>query len=356
MSTKSPSLKERLTPPLWLLTVLILGLVAWFLWELKELVSLVVVGYSLAYVIQGPLSRLEKWRVPRSLGFFVLLLGLILAVGLLALTAFPTISREYNVLSQNLPQYVSEAKSRMVTLVQKFNIPLEAGTIESILQSLPTPSGETVRGAVAGLGNALISGYSITLTLLNLALLPFIVFYLAVDWRGIHQAILNLWSGATRKKISSISAEIDGYVAAFIRGQLTIGCILVVLYAIGLGAIVGIDLWLLIAVIAGLGNLIPYFGLIAGVLLGSIMALVTFGDLPHLVYTWAVFAVVQFITDTFIAPRVVGESVGLSPLVVILALFAGGQLFGFLGLVLAIPATAALRVVALHSHARLAKG
>ena len=86
------------------------------------------------------------------------------------------------------------------------------------------------------------------------------------------------------------------------------------------------------------------------------MALVTYGDLTHLVYTWAVFAVVQIISDTFIAPKVMGAGVGLSPLVVILALIAGGQLFGLLGLFLAIPVTAALRVLFSHVHNRLADG
>jgi predicted PurR-regulated permease PerM len=137
-----------------------------------------------------------------------------------------------------------------------------------------------------------------------------------------------------KNRITAIGGEINGYVSAFVRGQITIGVILTALYAVGLGAFVGVELWFLIAVIAGMGSLIPYFGLITGVLLGSIMALVTFGDLQHLIYTWLVFIVVQFVTDTFITPKVVGAGVGLSPLVVILALLAGGQLFGLLGLFL----------------------
>ena len=328
----------------------------WVLLELKELVSLLVVGYALAYVINPLLTVLERRKIPRALGFFLLLATAIATVTLLAATALPTISRQYGLLSENLPRYVTQAKERFAALSQELKLPIEHGSIHELLQTLPTPSGETLKGFARTVGTALLSGYSVTMTLFNLALLPFLVFYIAVDWRTIHAALLSLFQGGTKTQISAISSEINGYVSAFVRGQITIGCILTALYALGLGAFVGIDLWFLIAVIAGLGSLIPYFGLITGVLLGSIMALVTYGDLAHLLYTWAVFAVVQLISDILIAPKVMGAGVGLSPLVVILVLLAGGQLFGLLGLFLAIPATAALRVLFAHMHTRLAQG
>lgn len=354
MSINAPSLAARLTPPLWLFTLLLCGILIWGLLELKELVSLLVVGYSLAFIIDPLLTLLERRRIPRVVGFFVLVGAAIAMVIVLAATALPTISRQYGVLSENLPRYVLQAKDRVATLAQELQIPVEHGNIEELLQALPTPSGETVRGFLRGVGNALLSGYSITMTLFNLALLPFLVFYIAVDWRKIHASALSLFRGTSRDRVTVIAAEINGCVAAFVRGQLTIGVILTVLYALGLGIFVRVELWFLIAVIAGLGSVVPYFGLITGLLLGSVMALVTFGDLQHLLYTWAVFALVQFISDTFIAPRVVGAGVGLSPLVVILALFAGGQLFGLLGLFLAIPITAAVRVLLSHAHSRLA--
>jgi len=353
MSTQSPSLAARLTPPLWLFTLLLGVVVSWILFELKELVSLLVVGYAIAYVINPLLSVLERRKVPRTVGFFVLLGAAIAIIILLAATALPTISRQYAALTENLPRYVIQAKERSAALAHQLNLPIEHGSIEELLQTLPTPSGETLKGFARTVGTALLSGYSVTMTLLNLALLPFLVFYIAVDWRTIHTAALSLFQGVIKNRITAIGGEINGYVSAFVRGQITIGVILTALYAVGLGAFVGVELWFLIAVIAGMGSLIPYFGLITGVLLGSIMALVTFGDLQHLIYTWLVFIVVQFVTDTFITPKVVGAGVGLSPLVVILALLAGGQLFGLLGLFLAIPITAALRVLFTHLHSRL---
>jgi predicted PurR-regulated permease PerM len=114
--------------------------------------------------------------------------------------------------------------------------------------------------------------------------------------------------------------------------------------------LVGVDLWLLLAAIAGFGNMVPYVGTVSGILLSSVMALVTFGDFSHVFSVLGVFAAVQLIDGTIITPRIMGESVGLSPLVIILALFAGGQLFGLLGIFLAIPAAATLRVLVRHSY------
>jgi predicted PurR-regulated permease PerM len=125
--------------------------------------------------------------------------------------------------------------------------------------------------------------------------------------------------------------------------------VLFVLYAIGLW-LVGVDLWLLLAAISGFGNIIPYVGFISGILLSSLMALVTFGDVSHLLWVWGVYAAVQALEGTFITPKILGESVGLSPLVIILALFVGGQLFGLLGIFLAVPAAAALRVLVRSSY------
>ncbi len=152
-----------------------------------------------------------------------------------------------------------------------------------------------------------------------------------------------------RNKFLAICSEVDGYISAFVRGQAIVCSLLFVLYAVGLW-LVGVDLWLLLAALSGFGNIIPYAGFMVGIVLSSLMALVTFGDLAHLIWVWVVYGVVQVLEGTFITPKVVGDSVGLSPLTVILALFAGGQLCGLLGVFLAIPAAAVLRVLGRFSY------
>jgi predicted PurR-regulated permease PerM len=210
-------------------------------------------------------------------------------------------------------------------------------------------NGEAVKKVFSTIGATLLQGYNKALALVNIALLPFIVYYLAMDLPKIHASVVGLVPLTRRSKFVSVFREIDTYVSAFVRGQAIVCTILFVLYALGLG-LVGVDLWLLLAAISGFGNIIPYVGFLSGIILSSLMALVTFGDLTHLLWVWGVYAVVQALEGTFITPRIMGESVGLSPLIIILALFAGGQLFGLLGIFLAVPAAATLRVLARSSY------
>ena len=175
------------------------------------------------------------------------------------------------------------------------------------------------------------------------------MFYLAVDLPKLHESVSALVPVTRRKRFQEVFREIDRYVSAFVRGQILVCSVLFVLYAVGLG-LVGVDLWLLLAAISGFGNIVPYVGFLTGIVLSSLMALVTFGDFTHVAWVWCVYAVVQALEGMVISPRILGGSVGLSPLVIILALFAGGQLFGLLGIFLAVPAAAALRVIARSSY------
>ncbi len=350
--------RDSFLPPLWVLAAGFVGLLVWLMVELRELVVLLVVGYFIAYAIDPVLEGLERRRIPRRWGIWLVALLVLAVFGLLGFTAVPTLVDEFGKLSNNLNQYLDVGRGKIGPLFEQFREYLPESlrgsqSVDELLGSLPTAlsgvSGDTLKGVLRAVAGTLMSGYNRVLTLVNIALLPFIVYYLAVDLPRIHSFFLGLVPLTRRARVASIFGEIDGYVSSFVRGQAIVCSILFVLYATGL-AIVGVDLWLLLAVVAGFGNLIPYVGFISGILLSSLMALVTFGDVQHVLWVWLVFAVVQSLEGTFITPRVMGESVGLPPLVVILALFAGGQLFGLLGVFLAIPAAAVVRVLARHSY------
>jgi len=350
--------RDTFLPPLWVLTCVAIIAIGWIVFQLKELVVLLVLGYFVAYAIDPILSSLEKRGLQRMFGIFVVFGAVLGGLVLIGVTAVPTVVDEFTRLSENLNHYVEVGKQRIGPLLEKFRDYLpdavrDSHDVNELVSSLPTllsnVSGDTVKGIGRAVLSTILQGYSITLTLVNIALLPFIVYYLAIDLPNIHRFFLGVFPITRRRKISEIFAEIDTYVSSFVRGQVIVCSILFVLYAIGLG-LVGVDLWLLLAAISGFGNLIPYVGFVSGICLSSLMALVTFGDTVHVLYVWGVFAVVQALEGTVITPRILGDSVGLSPLVIILALFAGGQLFGLLGIFLAVPAAAALRVIARHSY------
>jgi len=344
---------STILPPPWVVTLAGVGLLGWLLVELKELVVLLVVGYSIAYLIDPLLELLERRGVSRAVGVLLVFVAAAAGCALLFLTAVPTIVREYEKLSLNLPSYVAIARDRFGGLFDLARswlpAPLQTGVDGDLGAGLPALSGETVQRLVRGISSALLGGYSITLTLLNLTLLPFIVFYLAIAFHRLHRGALDLFPVLQQRRIARVAGEIDRYVSAFVRGQLLVGTILFCLYAVGLGS-VGVELWLLLAVISGFGNMIPYIGFLVGIVLASIMALVTFGDFTHLLQVWGIYLVVQALEGTLITPRVLGDKVGLSPLIIILAIFAGGQLFGLLGVFLAVPGAAALRVLAGATH------
>jgi predicted PurR-regulated permease PerM len=350
--------KESFLPPLWILTsATLIGLV-WLAVQLKELVVLLVIGYFVAYAIDPILTKLQGKGVSRPLGFAIVCAVLVGLLVLLGVTAIPTLIDEFHKLTLNLNHYLEVGKERLGPYWDKIRdaLPISvheeenlSDTLARLPQMLSDVNGDAVKKVLSTIGGTLMQGYNRALALVNIALLPFIVYYLAMDLPHLHACVVGLIPHTRRSKFVAMFKEIDTYVSAFVRGQAIVCTILFVLYAIGLG-LVGVDLWLLLAAISGFGNIIPYVGFLSGIVLSSLMALVTFGDLPHLFWVWAVYAIVQFLEGTFITPRILGESVGLSPLVIILALFAGGQLFGLLGIFLAVPAAATLRVLARSSY------
>lgn len=349
--------KQSLMPPAWIITIAAVLFAFWLIAQLREIVVLLVVGYSIAYVLDPLLDRFERNNVSRGTGILLILIVLILALVLLLFTAIPTLIEEYALLSSNLPEYLGVVRDRFEGLLEWLKsvlphaVALKVDKI-SFTDVIPSLDSGTINGILKGILSTLLQGYSLTMTIFNIALLPFIVYYIAVDFSNIYNGFLSMFPRDRRHNIEALLSEINSIVSAFVRGQALVALILFVLYLAGL-SIVGVKLFLLLAVVAGFGNLIPYVGTISGLTLSTIMALVTFGDFHHVLYVWIVFGVVQIIEGFVVTPWVVGSKTGFSPLIIILALFAGGTMFGLLGVFLAIPIAAVLKVLLGHLHRML---
>lgn len=350
---KSTNFKESFVPPLWILTLIVMGGGLWVLYTLKEMVVLLTVSFSVAYILSPVLDWFERRGITRDLSVIIVGIIVLVSIGLAAATTIPTLIREYQLLLENFPKYSESARVRLQPL------------LEQLMPFLPTPWAEAIRSGsltslfslnenipkqiVHGLWSTLLSGYNFTLSLLNALIFPFVVYYLAVDYRRIFHGLMQWVPFLQRRHAEQILGEIDAQVSAYVRGQLLVGFLMFLLFALGLG-VLQIELWLLVAFISGFGNLVPYVGSIVGVLLATIMALVSYGTITSVLLVWGLYAGVQFLEGTFITPKVIGESVGLSPLVVILAIIGGGSLFGLLGIFLAVPVVAALKVVLKYLH------
>jgi predicted PurR-regulated permease PerM len=348
---------NSLLPPRWVLFSLFIGLFLWVLLSLKELVVLLVVSFCLAYVVEPIIVKLEARKIKRPVGAVIVFFSAIILLVLLLLTAVPTVQREAGSFFGNLGSYFEVARDRVKEIVQSVKevLPLPLQRLmgsETTGFKIPTWSSfstEALTKLVGSIFGALLKGYNLIFILANAILLPFITFYFIVDFKKIGALFVGLFSRDMRPKVREILAEINVYVSGFIRGQILVGATLTVLYWIGLG-FAGIQLWFLLGVISGFGNIIPYFGFLAGIVSATIMALVTYGDLRHLVWVWVIYACVQGLESFVISPRILGKNVGMSPLTIILAIFIGGSLFGLLGVLLAVPGAAVILVLLRHIH------
>lgn len=207
-------------------------------------------------------------------------------------------------------------------------------------------------GQVAGnvLTRVAASGLNLLGVLGAVALVPVVTFYLLLDWDHLLRRVRDLLPRDIEPTVSRLAGECDEVLAAFLRGQLLVMISLALVYAVGL-EIVGLKLALIIGMVAGLGSIIPYFGFAIGVVSATIAAIIQFGNFHDVVMVWVVFAVGQGIEGWVLQPYFVGNRIGLHPVAVIFSIMAGGQLFGFVGMLLALPVAAVILVLLRHGHA-----
>jgi predicted PurR-regulated permease PerM len=185
--------------------------------------------------------------------------------------------------------------------------------------------------------------------LLYALLIPVVTFYLLRDWDILITHVHDLLPRRHELRITSLARECDEVLAQFLRGQLLVILVLVVLYTAGLWAI-GLELAFLVGLLAGLMSFVPYLGVIVGIVTASLAALVQFQDLIHVIYSLIIFGIGQLLEGMVLSPRLIGERIGLHPVAVIFAVMAGGQLFGFFGVLLALPVAAVIVVLLRHSR------
>ena len=195
------------------------------------------------------------------------------------------------------------------------------------------------------------SGFALLGLVANVALLPVITFFFLRDWDLLVARVASMVPRDHLATVSRLAQESSDVLGGFLRGQFLVMLILGVMYGAGLWG-VGLDLGILIGIIAGLLTFVPYLGPASGILLGCIAALVQFGDWQHVAGVLVVFGIGQVIESYWLTPKLVGDRIGLHPVAVIFAVLAGGQLFGFLGMLLALPVAAIVNVLLRYAQER----
>ena len=324
---------------------------AYVLYLLAPILAPFLLAAALAYLCDPLVDRLERLHVPRSLATLLTMLGLLLVLAFLLAILAPLVQAQFRLLMEQVPGLLGWVeKSLLPWLGQTFGIDLQPD--QALITGWIRAHITDLAGLTASLPRISEGGMAVVGVLASLLLTPVVMFYLLRDWDRVLSALAGWIPDALKPRVIAIMHEVDVVLAEFVRGQLGVIALMCLLYSLGLW-LIGLDYALAVGVIAGVLVIVPYLGTIVGVLLGTLAAWTQFGEFTALIQVWAVFAVGQLLEGMAITPWLVGERVGLHPVVVIFALMAFGHLFGFFGVLLAIPASAALLVVLRHLKGRL---
>ncbi|MEQ8493708.1 MAG: AI-2E family transporter, partial [Gammaproteobacteria bacterium] len=299
----------------------------------------------------GPLvDRLEAAGLGRTTGVVVVFLCMLLAgiVGILVL--LPILQRQAVTLLHVVPQLLEWAQQTLAPLLADL---LGAELFDFDVEGVRKAIVEHWRqvGSLAGrvVDHISRSGALLLGWVTYLLLIPVVTFYLLRDWDDLVAAVRDLLPKRIEPTVSKLAGEIDSVLAEFLRGQLTVMAALALVYTLGLW-LVGLDLAFFIGLLAGLVSFVPYLGVIVGVVVAGVAAFLQFHDIIHLALVGAVFGVGQALEGMVLSPLLVGDRIGLHPVAVIFAVMAGGQLFGFFGVLLALPVAAVIVVLLRHSR------
>jgi len=321
-------------------------LAGWLLWLLAPVLSPFVFAALLGWLGDPLVDRIERRGLSRNTAVLLVFGGMMLVLVLALLLLLPLLERQIITLVQSLPRYRDWLVGTVVPwLERRTGMQLLAWLDPERLIELVRSHWQQAGGmAKSVLGYLSRSGFALLGVVANVVLLPVLTFFFLRDWDLLVERVAALIPRDHEATVSRLALASSDMLGAFLRGQFLVMLILGVLYSIGLWA-AGLDLGVLIGMLAGALTFVPYLGPATVVVFGGIAALVQHGDWPHLLGVLAVFGVGQVIESYWLTPKLVGDRIGLHPVAVIFAVLAGGQLFGFLGMLLALPVAAVANVL-----------
>jgi predicted PurR-regulated permease PerM len=304
----------------------------------------------LAYICLPLVDRLEKYRLPRTLVVMLVLVLLVLSLVALGLILFPVLQQQFAAYLQHVPEFVDWIRSRLLPWVAStFGLDISLD-LEQAKASFADAL-NTQRGKAGEWLSALFSGgLAVAGFIAALVLVPVLLFYFLRDWHGLVSRIGELIPRRHHVGATAIGREVDAVLGEFLRGQLSVIAIMSAYFVIALW-LAGLEFALPIGVLAGVLVFVPYLGAIVGLLLATLSGLVQFDNFWQIVPVWIALGLGQLLESMLVTPWLMGDRIGLHPVAVIFALLAFGQLFGFFGLLFALPASAALLVGLRHLKA-----
>jgi predicted PurR-regulated permease PerM len=322
-------------------------LAAALLYYAGAIVLQLFIALALAYLLNPAVALLERRGIGRIPGILLVLVAALLICSGFTLFLVVSVGNELSSVQLNLPGYAQHLYE-LIPLKAKAYLGIETPDklslrLDELLRQARGSLPDLLRPVLNVVRQAFSSTIDLILTTLGYLIIPVYLFYLLADLPQFTAFIESFVPERHRALYRGKLAEVDGVLSGFIRGQLSVCAILAILYSTGL-YFIGIDLAIAIGVLAGIAFIIPYVGTFLGIILSVIMALLKFHDILHPLLCLGWFCLVQLLEGMVITPKIVGNRVGLHPLVAIVALLIGGQVFGVMGMLLAVPVTAVMQV------------
>jgi predicted PurR-regulated permease PerM len=315
------------------------------MWIVREVLLPFVAGITLAYFLNPLADRLERLGVSRMVASLTMITVVILGFVLVALLFLPILGAQVSAFVQGLPNAVTRLQTVLTDETREWLTKIVGDRLPDLNKSLGDILAEGSKWTVTFLASIWAGGQALFSIVTLIVIAPVIAFYVLYDWHKMVAKVDSWVPRRHRETVRELATQMDRAIAGFVRGQAGVCLILGAFYAVAL-SLAGLNFGVLIGMISGLITFIPYVGSLTGLLLASVVAIAQFWpDWTWILLIIGIFFFGQFLEGYILQPKLVGESAGLHPVWLMFALFAFGYLFGFVGLLLAVPIAAAMGVL-----------
>jgi len=311
------------------------------LFKLQTIITVFAVSFFIAYMFDPVVDIFEARRIPRYLTILVMMALAAALIALFLAWLIPVAASELQYLANNSQNYIDAAFGFIQHSAATLNIQLD---VEAVQQHIASRSTDYIREIFSSMSSIMSSFTKVTGVVLNIALIPILVFYFLKDFDNILARALEFLNNKFKMDFKGYYTEFDSILSKYFRGQIIVAFILGVLYTVVL-LIAGVKPAVIVGAVSGILSIVPYLGFIVGFSTSVILAALQYSDVLHPVMVIIGFSIVQFLEGNFITPKIIGGSLGLHPTAVIFALMAGGSLFGIGGMIIALPVAAFIRVL-----------
>lgn len=320
---------------------------AGLIYLLSPILAPFFLGALLAYLADPLVNLLQRIHVPRTLGVIIVFIIITLIIVLILFLFLPLIEKQIVILINKVPAIINWVQDVFVPWLNKhFDVQAKL-SLENVKEKLAQNSDKVKNLASIVTHTVTQSTFAIFAFFTNLLLVPVVTFYLLRDWPKVKNGIKNLLPVSKREQIVSLANECDEVVGAFFKGQLMVMLGLAIIYSTGLW-LIGLPVALFVGLLSGLVAIVPYLGFIVGIVTATVAMYLETHQITSVALVWLVYMIGQACESMVLTPLLVGDKIGLHPVAVIFAVLAGGVLFGFIGVLMALPVSAVILILLKH--------